>query len=77
MSTNRIVANSRRVKVAVSCLRLYSEWTNSQGEEAIIDFVTDLGHLCDHKEIDFLNALDLAKMHWRSERDDRQKGGQA
>ena len=68
MSNTPSRANRRRIKTATHCLDLFTEATNSTGEDAVTDLMADLGHYCDSKRLDFDNLIERAKTHWREER---------
>jgi hypothetical protein len=63
--------NKDRARWALTALRAFSETSGSEPyEESISDLVTDLAHLADEHDIDFLDLMSRAIGTWSIERKD-------
>jgi hypothetical protein len=63
--------NKDRARWALTALRTFSEKSGSEPyEESISDLVTDLAHLADEHDIDFLDLMSRAIGTWSIERKD-------
>ena len=45
---------------------------DNEQRDVICDLVADLGHLCDKECLDFETLVEMALVHWRSERQEVQ-----
>jgi hypothetical protein len=67
----RAPANDDRARRALAALNAYVETSDHDDEpEIYTDLLADLGHLCDQEGIDFQHLVDIALVHWRTERDE-------
>jgi len=63
--------NDKRAEWASYAVRRFSEITGSElFEEAIMDLLCDLRHLCDRECVDWYDVLDSAmNLHYREEKE--------
>lgn len=60
--------NADRAYDARRCLDLFAELTGEDGLNSnIIDLITNLGHVCDGHQVDFLQMVVIAVGHWKFE----------
>ena len=65
----------QRIENRVICVaNILRQDYNGNGEEDVIDILTDLMHYCKRESIDFRVALEMAREHFREELLDEYEG---
>ena len=61
--------NAYRAARAEEVLAAYRTDDDERPRDVLCDLVADLGHLCDINDMDFEPLVDMALIHWRTERE--------
>lgn len=62
------ITNTHRAAWATAALATFVELTGPDDDaSAIADLIADLGHLCDERELDFIDIIARGIGHWRAE----------
>lgn len=64
---NNARRNHKRAEAALECIKEYSGYDPGDLSSSIVDFLDDIMHLCDEKDVDFYTCMISAARHFDAE----------
>jgi hypothetical protein len=64
---NNARRNRRRAEAALECIKVYSGYDPEDIKSCLVDFLDDIMHLCDEKDVDFYTCMISAAKHFDAE----------
>lgn len=66
---NNARRNQKRAESALECIKVYSGYDPEDIKSSLVDFLDDIMHLCDEKDVDFYTCMISAEKHFDAEMD--------
>ena len=66
---NNARRNQKRAESALDCIKVYSGYDPEDIKSSLVDFLDDIMHLCDEKDVDFYTCMISAARHFDAEMD--------
>jgi hypothetical protein len=64
---NNARRNQKRAESALECIKVYSGYDPEDIKSCLVDFLDDIMHLCDEKDVDFYTCMISATKHFDAE----------
>jgi hypothetical protein len=64
---NNARRNQKRAESALECIKVYSGYDPEDIKSCLVDFLDDIMHLCDEKDVDFYTCMISAAKHFDAE----------